>query len=110
MGIQATYLDRGDEPEDHVARALGQLAIVDTDFDFGTMQAQWDRRGALSLKQACLVIWRLSVCEIEHDPGTLGLWVSTRDSDREQMAALEAWQLARLIPYLSAEQRTDFGI
>jgi len=89
---------------------LEQLAEVDGDFDFASMQKQWSGRGALSPKQACLVIWRLQVCGVEHDPTALGLRVSTRDSDQEQVSGMEPWQRDRLIPYLSAEQRENFGL
>lgn len=89
---------------------LEQLAEVDGDFDFASMQKQWSGRGALSPKQACLIIWRLQVCGVEHDPATLGLRVSTRDSDREQMAAMEPWRTEQLLPYLTAEQRDEFGV
>lgn len=98
----------GDTPDD-MGMVLEQLAETDADFDFGSMQKQWSRRGALSPKQACLLIWRLRVCGIDHDPTTLGMWVSTRDSDHEQIAAMEPWQRERLLPYLTAEQRDEFG-
>lgn len=102
--------DQEDDGLDAMAAVLEQLAEADGDFDFGSMQKQWSRRGALSPKQACLVIWRLQASGVEHDPMALGLRVSTRDSDHEQIAGMEPWQRDRLIPYLSAEQRENFGL
>jgi hypothetical protein len=99
-----------DTDSDGLSIALEQLAEVDGDFNFASMQEHWSRRGALSPKQACLVIWRLQVCGIDHDPATLGLWVSTRAGDHEQIVAMEPWQRDRLLPYLNTEQREKFGL
>lgn len=99
-----------DNVPDRMSGVLKQLSEADADYDFRSMWGAWGRWGALSPKQAALVIWRLQVCSIEHDPGSLGLRVSVRDQDREQIAAMESWQRDRLIPYLSAEQRETFGL
>ncbi len=102
--------DAEDAAPDAMSVALEQLAEVDGDFNFASVRERWVRRGALSPKQACLVIWRLQVHGIEHDPATLGMWVSTRDSDLEQLAAMEPWRRERLLPYLTEQQRADFGV
>lgn len=100
--------DVEDDP-DAMSSVLEQLASVDSDFNFASMRTQWARRGALSPKQAGLMIWRLRVCGVVHNPATLGLRVSTRDSDRVQIAAMATWQREQLFPYLNPGQKDELG-
>jgi hypothetical protein len=94
----------------NISVALGQLTAADAEYDFSSMAKQWLKWGALSPKQAALVIWRLQVHGIVHDPAALGLRIETGAKDREQLSAMAHWQLERLLPYLSPEQRAEFGI
>ncbi len=95
--------------EDHVSGVLSELADVDTDFNFGSMLDQWQRRRYLTPKQMTLVQWRLKIHGIDHKPSEFR--VSTRrQKEVDAVLEMDEWKRERLLPYLSEQQKTKLGI
>ena len=101
--------ERDPAPEDLITPVLDQLAAVDTDFDFKSMAAQWERRGCLTPKQMGLVGWRLDHHGISHTPSEFAVR-TTRPEDIEAIRDMPDWKVDRLRPYLTEQQIADLEL
>jgi hypothetical protein len=95
----------------HALAVLGRLAPADDEFGsaISEMRERYEAAACFSPKQMLLVQWRLTKCDIQHEPSSFA--VSTR-SEKEiaQIRSLSDWQQQKLAPYLSWQQRSKFGL
>jgi hypothetical protein len=95
--------------EDHVSQVLSELAVADTDFDFGSMLKRWQRSRCLTPKQMTLVQWRLKIHDIDHDPSEFRVSMRSK-KEQDDVLEMEEWKRERLLPYLTEQQKTKLGI
>lgn len=87
-----------------LVKALVALAHVDSEFDIASFIDYLQTRDAFTPKQLTTLQWRLSKHRIPHDLRDFKLTIR-RAREKDQLAALADWQLARILPALSESQR-----
>jgi hypothetical protein len=84
---------------------LVALAAADAAFDINSFLAPVFGRAAFTPNQLALLLWRLHETGIDHSACAFKL-ILRRDSEREQLRAMEHWKIKKLWPCLSARQRS----
>lgn len=85
--------------------ALVALAHADVDFDISSFVDYLQKREAFTPKQLSIVLWRLDRHRIKFDVRDFTLTIR-RNREKTQLLEMEDWRLERLLPALSASQRT----
>jgi hypothetical protein len=88
-----------------VVNALVALQHVDAEFDIKSFLDYLQTRGAFTPSQLSILLWRFDRHRISYDVRDFSLTIR-RNREKAQLLAMEDWKLARLVPALSATQRT----
>lgn len=101
--------------EKAVRRLLTELKEQDEKFPIESLQAYYETRGAFTPNQLALIVWRLQENDLSGRGFGLKMTIK-RDREKSQLHSMKAWQLKRLLPYMTtaqrvwiAKRRTDLG-
>lgn len=97
-----------DARKQRMLNVLLKLARVDQEFKIDSFITYVQDRGAFTPDQLKLLIWRLEKHRIQHQKSDFKLIVR-RDREKQQLLAMEDWQLKKIWDYMSDSQRDSYN-
>lgn len=88
-----------------LVKALVALAHVDKEFNIHSFIDYLHKRDAFTPMQVSTLLWRFERHGVDHNPRDFKLTIK-RGREKAQLEKMSDWQLQRLLPCLSASQRT----